>query len=151
VATVPTGLQSLPARIRLPFHTLTREISSRIHPTTLDLGVAMCSGRLVGALVTIARGQRLSAAIPGVAVAVALIPPIAVAALASRQARVDLGSAPAAGRKSGRHRTERTGPVVARASAERRYQPAAAPPPYCHSAARIAMLPRSTSWTGTRE
>jgi uncharacterized hydrophobic protein (TIGR00271 family) len=62
----------------LPFHTLTLEISSRIHPTTLDLGVAVCSG-LVGALVTIGRGKRLSAAIPGVAVAVALIPPMSVA------------------------------------------------------------------------
>lgn len=62
----------------LPFHTVTLEISSRVHPTTLDLGVAICSG-LVGALVTVARGQRLSAAIPGVAVAVALIPPLAVA------------------------------------------------------------------------
>ena len=62
----------------LPFHTVTLEISSRIHPTTLDLGVAVCSG-LVGALVTVARGKRLSAAIPGVAVAVALIPPLAVA------------------------------------------------------------------------
>ncbi|HSK20222.1 MAG TPA: TIGR00341 family protein [Longimicrobiales bacterium] len=61
----------------LPFRTLTLEISSRIHPTTLDLGVAVCSG-MVGALVTIARGRRLSAAIPGVAVAVALIPPLAV-------------------------------------------------------------------------
>jgi uncharacterized hydrophobic protein (TIGR00271 family) len=62
----------------LPFHTLTLEISSRIRPTTLDLGVAVCSG-LVAALVTLARGKRLSAAIPGVAVAVALIPPLAVA------------------------------------------------------------------------
>ena len=62
----------------LPFRTLTLEISARIHPTTLDLGVAVCSG-MVGALVTIARGHRLSAAIPGVAVAVALIPPLAVA------------------------------------------------------------------------
>lgn len=62
----------------LPFHTLTLQISSRIRPTTLDLGVAVCSG-LVGALVTVARGKRLSAAIPGVAVAVALIPPLAVA------------------------------------------------------------------------
>lgn len=62
----------------LPFHTLTLEISSRIHPTTLDMGVAVCSG-LVGAVVTVARGKRLSAAIPGVAVAVALIPPLAVA------------------------------------------------------------------------
>lgn len=62
----------------LPFHTLTLEISSRIRPTTLDLGVAVSSG-LVGAVVTVARGRRLSAAIPGVAVAVALIPPLAVA------------------------------------------------------------------------
>ncbi|HUG42066.1 MAG TPA: TIGR00341 family protein, partial [Longimicrobiales bacterium] len=62
----------------LPFHALTLEISARIHPTTLDLGVAVCSG-LVGALVTVARGKRISAAIPGVVVAVALIPPLAVA------------------------------------------------------------------------
>jgi uncharacterized hydrophobic protein (TIGR00271 family) len=62
----------------LPVHTLTLEISSRVRPTTLDLGVAVFSG-LVGALVTLARGKRLSAAIPGVAVAVALIPPMAVA------------------------------------------------------------------------
>ncbi|MBW3553558.1 MAG: DUF389 domain-containing protein [Gemmatimonadetes bacterium] len=62
----------------LPFHTLTLQISSRIHPTTLDLGVAVCSG-LVAALVTVARRHRLSTAIPGVAVAVALIPPLAVA------------------------------------------------------------------------
>lgn len=73
VVAVAAGLTAL-----LPFHALTLEISSRIHPTTLDLGVAICSG-LVGALVTIARGRRLSAAIPGVAVAVALIPPLAVA------------------------------------------------------------------------
>jgi uncharacterized hydrophobic protein (TIGR00271 family) len=73
VVAVAAGLTAL-----LPFHTLTLEISSRIRPTTLDLGVAICSG-LVGALVTIARGRRLSAAIPGVAVAVALIPPLAVA------------------------------------------------------------------------
>jgi uncharacterized hydrophobic protein (TIGR00271 family) len=62
----------------LPVHTITLEISARIRPTTLDLGVAVFSG-LVGALVTLARGKRLSAAIPGVAVAVALIPPMAVA------------------------------------------------------------------------
>ncbi|HUG39316.1 MAG TPA: DUF389 domain-containing protein [Longimicrobiales bacterium] len=73
VVATAAGLTAL-----LPFHTVTLEISSRIRPTTLDLGVAVCSG-LVGALVTIARGQRLSAAIPGVAVAVALIPPLAVA------------------------------------------------------------------------
>jgi uncharacterized hydrophobic protein (TIGR00271 family) len=73
VVATAAGLTAL-----LPFHTLTLEISSRIRPTTLDLGVAVCSG-LVAALVTLARGKRLSAAIPGVVVAVALIPPLAVA------------------------------------------------------------------------
>lgn len=73
VVATAAGLTTL-----LPFHTPTLEISSRIRPTTLDLGVAVCSG-LVAALVTLARGRRLSAAIPGVAVAVALIPPLAVA------------------------------------------------------------------------
>ena len=89
VVAVAAGLTAL-----LPFHVLTLEISSRIHPTTLDLGVAICSG-LVGALVTIARGRRLSAAIPGVAVAVALIPPLAVAGFgiaAGWQTRVIWGS-----------------------------------------------------------
>jgi uncharacterized hydrophobic protein (TIGR00271 family) len=64
--------------IALPFHTITLEISARVRPTTLDLAIAVCSG-LVGALVTVAREHRLSAAIPGVVVAVALIPPLAVA------------------------------------------------------------------------
>jgi uncharacterized hydrophobic protein (TIGR00271 family) len=62
----------------LPFHTITPEISARTQPTTLDLAIAVFSG-LVGAVVTVARRSRLSAAIPGVAIAVALIPPLAVA------------------------------------------------------------------------
>ena len=62
----------------LPFHTVTLEISARTRPSTLDLGIAVFSG-LVGAVVTVARGRRLSAAIPGVAISVALIPPLAVA------------------------------------------------------------------------
>ena len=62
----------------LPFHTITLEISARTRPTTLDLVIAIFSG-LVGAVVTVARGSRLSAAIPGVAISVALIPPLAVA------------------------------------------------------------------------
>ncbi len=65
----------------LPFHTITLEISARVRPTTLDLAIAVFSG-LVGALVTVAREHRLSAAIPGVVVAVALIPPLAVAGFA---------------------------------------------------------------------
>jgi uncharacterized hydrophobic protein (TIGR00271 family) len=62
----------------LPFHTITLEISARTRPTTLDLAIAIFSG-LVGAVVTVGRRNRLSAAIPGVAIAVALIPPLAVA------------------------------------------------------------------------
>jgi uncharacterized hydrophobic protein (TIGR00271 family) len=62
----------------LPFQTITLEISARARPTTLDLAIAIFSG-LVGAVVTVGRGSRLSAAIPGVAISVALIPPLAVA------------------------------------------------------------------------
>jgi uncharacterized hydrophobic protein (TIGR00271 family) len=62
----------------LPFQTITLEISARTRPTTLDLAIAIFSG-LVGAVVTVARGSRLSAAIPGVAISVALIPPLGVA------------------------------------------------------------------------
>ena len=61
----------------LPFQTITSEISARTRPTTLDLGIAVFSG-LAGAVVAVTRRKSLSAAIPGVAVAVALIPPLAV-------------------------------------------------------------------------
>jgi uncharacterized hydrophobic protein (TIGR00271 family) len=64
--------------VLLPFQAITLEISARTRPTTLDLVIAVFSG-LVGVLVTVARGSRLSAAIPGVAISVALIPPLAVA------------------------------------------------------------------------
>ena len=64
--------------VLLPFQTVTSEIAARARPTTLDLAIAIFSG-LVGAVVTVARGSRLSAAIPGVAISVALIPPLAVA------------------------------------------------------------------------
>lgn len=61
----------------LPFQTVTDEIASRTRPTTLDLGIAVFSG-LAGAVVTASREKRLSASIPGVAVAVALVPPLGV-------------------------------------------------------------------------
>jgi uncharacterized hydrophobic protein (TIGR00271 family) len=73
----------------LPFHTITLEISARTRPTTLDLAIAVFSG-LVGAVVTVARRSRLSAAIPGVAIAVALIPPLAVAGFGVGVGRFDL-------------------------------------------------------------
>ena len=61
----------------IPFQTVTSEIAARTRPTTLDLIIAVCSG-LAGAAVTVARRSRLSGAVPGVAVAVALVPPLAV-------------------------------------------------------------------------
>lgn len=61
----------------VPFQTLTAEIVARTRPTTLDLAIAVCSG-LAGAVVAVARRSRLSAAVPGVAVSVALVPPLAV-------------------------------------------------------------------------
>ena len=62
----------------LPFQSVTEEIASRTRPTTLDLAIAVFSG-LAGAVVTASREKRLSASIPGVAVAVALVPPLGVA------------------------------------------------------------------------
>ncbi len=64
--------------LALPFHEITPEILARTRPTLLDLAIAVASG-LAGAVVTVSRETRLSASIPGVAIAVALIPPLAVA------------------------------------------------------------------------
>ncbi len=61
----------------LPFNEVTSEIAARTRPTTLDLAIAIFSG-LAGAVVTVSRERRLSASIPGVAIAVALIPPLGV-------------------------------------------------------------------------
>jgi uncharacterized hydrophobic protein (TIGR00271 family) len=76
-STVAVVLTSALLTVLLPFQTITLEISTRARPTTLDLAVAVFSG-LVAVVVTVARGSRLSAAIPGVAISVALIPPLAV-------------------------------------------------------------------------
>ena len=65
----------------LPFQEVTSEIAARTRPTTLDLAIAVFSG-LAGAVVTVSREHRLSASIPGVAIAVALIPPLGVAGFA---------------------------------------------------------------------
>jgi uncharacterized hydrophobic protein (TIGR00271 family) len=64
--------------VLLPFQDVTPEIAARTRPTTVDLGIAVFSG-LAGAVVTVSREHRLSASIPGVAIAVALIPPLGVA------------------------------------------------------------------------
>ncbi len=57
-----------------PLRSITEEMASRGEPNLLDLGIALASG-LVGAY-TMGR-PNLSSALPGVAIAVALVPPIA--------------------------------------------------------------------------
>lgn len=57
---------------------LTSEILARTQPTILDVGVALASG-LVGAFALV--NHKISAALPGVAIAVALVPPLAVTGL----------------------------------------------------------------------
>jgi uncharacterized hydrophobic protein (TIGR00271 family) len=60
----------------LPFQSPTGEILARIHPNLLDLGVALFSG-LAGAIVVCRGGGGGGVtALPGVAIAVALMPPL---------------------------------------------------------------------------
>lgn len=62
----------------LPFHSVTPEILSRIHPNLLDLGIAILSG-LAGSIVVCRGGSGSGVmALPGVAIAVALMPPLCV-------------------------------------------------------------------------
>ena len=63
----------------IPFPGLTEEVLARGRPTLLDLGVAFVSG--LAAAYAVAR-PNLSGALPGVAIAAALVPPIAAAGLA---------------------------------------------------------------------
>ena len=66
------GIASLLGLIIGP--TINRELAARTHPGVLDLAVAFFSG--MAAAYAIAR-PNLSAALPGVAIAAALVPPIA--------------------------------------------------------------------------
>jgi uncharacterized hydrophobic protein (TIGR00271 family) len=59
----------------LPFHSPTAEILSRTNPNLLDLGVAILSG-LAGSMVVCRGGGSGVTALPGVAIAVALMPPL---------------------------------------------------------------------------
>ena len=60
----------------LPFHSETGEILARIHPTLLDLGIALFSGLAGSVVVGRAGGGDGATALPGVAIAVALMPPL---------------------------------------------------------------------------
>jgi uncharacterized hydrophobic protein (TIGR00271 family) len=61
-----------------PLKTITSEMLARTRPTLLDMGVALASG-MAGAY-ALAR-KNVSAALPGVAIAAALMPPLATAGL----------------------------------------------------------------------
>lgn len=62
----------------LPFKDATPEIEARLHPSTLDLLVAVFSG-IAGAMAQ-AR-ESIAKSLPGVAIAVALVPPLCVAGI----------------------------------------------------------------------
>ncbi len=61
----------------LPFKEMTPEILARIKPTSLDLAVAVLCG-LAGCFATLKSTQGAINAIPGVAIAVSLMPPLCV-------------------------------------------------------------------------
>ncbi len=62
----------------MPFHEVTDEIAGRLHPSMLDLMVAILSG-VAGAFAN-AR-ENIAKSLPGVAIAVALVPPLCVAGI----------------------------------------------------------------------
>ncbi len=59
----------------LPFHSATAEILARTNPNLLDLGIALLSG-LAGSVVVCRDSGDGATALPGVAIAVALMPPL---------------------------------------------------------------------------
>lgn len=62
----------------LPFKEMTGEIVARTQPNTLDLAVALFSGA-IGSIATCKKAEGVVTSIPGVAIAVALMPPLCVA------------------------------------------------------------------------
>lgn len=62
----------------LPFHSATAEVLSRINPDLLDLGVALFSGFAGSVAVCRAGADGTVTTLPGVAIAVALMPPLCV-------------------------------------------------------------------------
>ncbi len=72
---VAVGLSALIVWV-LPFHSATGEILSRTNPTLLDLGIALLSGLAGSVAVNRAGGADGVTTLPGVAIAVALMPPL---------------------------------------------------------------------------
>ncbi len=62
----------------LPFREMTAEIAARTQPNTLDLVIALFSGA-VGSIAVCRDVKGIATSIPGVAIAVALMPPLCVA------------------------------------------------------------------------
>jgi uncharacterized hydrophobic protein (TIGR00271 family) len=62
----------------LPFREMTNEIAARTQPNTLDLFIALFSGA-VGSIAVCRDVKGIATSIPGVAIAVALMPPLCVA------------------------------------------------------------------------
>ncbi len=60
----------------LPFHSITNEILARINPNLLDLGIALFSGLAGSVAVSRTAGASGVTTLPGVAIAVALMPPL---------------------------------------------------------------------------
>ncbi len=75
--TIAISLSALMAYV-LPFQEVTNEIEGRLHPSTLDLLVAVLSG-VAGAFAN-AR-ENIAQSLPGVAIAVALVPPLCVSGI----------------------------------------------------------------------
>jgi len=70
-----------------PYNVVTAEMAACTQPTLLDLGVALASG--AAAAYAMARAE-VSAALPGVAIAVALMPPLSVMGLGLAIGRLDV-------------------------------------------------------------
>ena len=60
----------------LPFHSVTQEVLSRTSPNLLDLGIALFSGLAGSVAVCRTGGDGAVTTLPGVAIAVALMPPL---------------------------------------------------------------------------
>lgn len=75
----------------IPFNKVTAEMLSRGSPTLIDLGVALISGAAAGYAIS---REDVASALPGVAIAVALVPPLATIGLAAAfvETRMMLGA-----------------------------------------------------------
>ena len=75
IGTILTLLVAAMTTLLMPFEQVTEEIRNRLHPNILDLGVAFVSG--IAAAYAHAR-ENILKSLPGVAIAVALVPPACV-------------------------------------------------------------------------